>query len=56
MKKVYYKPEITMVAVNERQALLNTSTSGPNSDYMYDPTISGWTPVREYNNVWDERF
>jgi hypothetical protein len=52
MKKVYYKPEILLVTVNLKQALLNTSP-GPNSDYMDNPTISGGAPVRENNGVWD---
>jgi hypothetical protein len=53
MKKVYYKPEILVVTVNLKQALLNTSP-GPNSDYMDNPTISGGAPTREYKSVWDD--
>ncbi len=54
MKKVYYKPEMTVVAVNQRQTLLNSSTSsaGPSSDFMSDPTISSGS--RGASNDWDE--
>ena len=41
MKNVYYKPEMTVVAINQRLALLNSSSgsAGPGSDFMSDPTI-----------------
>ena len=56
MKKVYYKPEMTVVAVNQQQALLNSSSgSGPNSEFMDNPTISGGAGVRQESyNVWDD--
>ena len=41
MKKVYYKPEMMVVTVNQQRALLNTSpgSAGPNPDFMQNPTI-----------------
>ena len=55
MKQVYYKPEMTVVAVNQQQPLLGTSSSstGPNSDFMSNPTIGGGSSARENNGVWD---
>ena len=46
MKQVYYKPEMTVVAVNQQQPLLGTSSSstGPNADFMENPTISDGQP------------
>lgn len=55
MKNVYYKPEITVVTVNQRQALLNPTSqtsAGPGSDFMYDPTIR--SSRRGASNAWDE--
>lgn len=54
MKKVYYKPEMTVVAVNQRQTLLNSSpgSAGPGSDFMSDPTIR--SSRRGASNDWDE--
>ena len=52
MKKVYYKPEILVVTVNLKQALLSTS-SGPNPNYMDNPTIGGGAPTSECKSVWD---
>ena len=58
MKKVYFKPEIMVVAVNQQQALLTTPSSGsagPSSDFMSNPTISiNETVKRDRYNVWDD--
>lgn len=56
MKKVYYKPEMTVVAVNQRQTLLNSSpvSAGPGSDFMSNPTISSGAGARQNDSDWDD--
>jgi hypothetical protein len=59
MKNLYYKPEMTVVALNQRQALLNPTSQtsgGPSSDFMSDPTIRTEAPAKENKGVWDEEW
>ena len=58
MKKVYFKPDVMVVAVNQRQALLDSSpySAGPSSNFMSDPTISNGPAVKQNTSVWDEEW
>lgn len=56
MKKDYFKPEMMVVTVNQKHALLTSPTGspGPSADFMSNPTISSGSAVKENYNVWDD--
>jgi hypothetical protein len=58
MKKEYQKPEIMVVAVDQRHPLLgdaSQASAGPSADFMSNPTISSGASVKqEHYNVWDD--
>jgi hypothetical protein len=58
MKKVYFKPEMTVVAVDQQHPLLgggSQTSTGPSADFMSNPTISSGAAVKqEHYNVWND--
>lgn len=59
MKKVYNKPEMKVVAINQKHSLLNGASkacAGPSSDFMSNPTISSSRGARNQDDYddWDE--
>lgn len=56
MKKEYQKPEMMVVAVDQRHPLLGEASqvsAGPSADFMSNPTI-GASVKQEHYNVWDD--